>query len=461
MLTQPLRPSPNEPGLPAARYVRPMSSLRRELGLVDTTAVVIGAIIGVGIFFTPSTVARLAGSEPRALLAWALGGLVAALGAVTFAALGRQYPRAGGQYDIVRDAWGPMLGFLYVFCNLTAIQTGTIAIISIIAVENLGVALVGAEPVNPVPSALLLMLGVGLANAAGVRWGARLQNATVAAKLLTLGAVIALGAVAPMVQAAAIPGVSSTLTAAAGAVSEAPAAASLWTALLPTLFSYGGWQQALWVGGEVKDGGRTLPRAILLGVAVVVLVYMGAAWADFRLLGFDGVAGSQALAADAVGAAFPGAGRRVAAGAVALSAFGVLNADLLTGPRLVWALSADGRFFAPFARIHGSTGTPVLAILLLTALSGTLLVVAGPGGVDPLTAWVVVVDAAFFALTGLALVKLGGSGVPAAIPIVFAALELGAIYGAVADASVRASAAVGLGWIAAAAVLYLAFFKRR
>lgn len=434
-----------------------MSTLRRELGLIDTTAVVIGAIIGVGIFFTPSTVARLAGSESRALLAWALGGLVAALGAVTFAALGRQYPRAGGQYDIVRDAWGPMLGFLYVFCNLTAIQTGTIAIISIIAVSNLGVALVGVEPANPIPGALLLMVGVGLTNAAGVLWGSRLQNVTVAAKLVTLGAVIALGLfAAPRALGQVSPGLASSVL--AGTPGHP---ASLWTALLPTLFSYGGWQQALWVGGEVKDGERTLPRAILLGVAVVVIVYMGAAWADFRLLGFEGVAGSQALAADAVGAVFPGVGRRVAAGAVALSAFGVLNACLLTGPRLVWALSADGRFFAPFARIHATTGTPVLAILLLTVLSGALLVVAGPSGVDPLTAWVVVVDAAFFALTGLALVKLGGSGVPAVIPIAFAALELGAIYGAVADPSVRGSAAVGLGWIVAAAALYLVFFRRR
>ncbi|MSP54178.1 MAG: amino acid permease [Myxococcales bacterium] len=432
-----------------------MSTLRRELGLFDTTAVVIGAIIGVGIFFTPSTVARLAGSESRALLAWALGGLVAALGAVTFAALGRQYPRAGGQYDIVRDAWGPMLGFLYVFCNLTAIQTGTIAIISIIAVSNLGVALVGVEPSNPIPGALLLMAGVGLANAAGVRWGSRLQNVTVAAKLVTLCAVIALGLFAAPVEVAKV-------SADGGAGANGPAhAVSLWTALLPTLFAYGGWQQALWVGGEVKDGERTLPRAILLGVAVVVIVYMGAAWANFRLLGFDGVAGSQALAADAVGAVLPGSAQRIAAGAVALSAFGVLNACLLTGPRLVWALSADGRFFAPFARIHGTTGTPVLAILLLTVLSGALLVVAGPAGVDPLTAWVVVVDAAFFALTGLALVKLGGSGVPAVIPIAFAALELGAIYGAVADPSVRGAAAVGLGWIVVAAALYLLFFRSR
>ncbi len=424
-----------------------MSTLRRELGLADTTAVVIGAIIGVGIFYTPTSVAKLAGSEDRALLAWALGGLAAGLGAVTFAALGRRYPRAGGQYDIVRDAWGPMLGFLYVFCNLTAIQTGTIAIISLIAVENLGVALNGVAPASAVPGALVLMVGVGIANAAGVRWGARLQNVTVVAKLVTLGAVIALGVASP----AAVREGSTVPT----------TSASLWTALLPTLFAYGGWQQALWVGGEVKDGERTLPRAILLGVTVVVIVYLGAAWADFRLLGFDGVANSSALAADAVGAAFPGSGARIAGGAVALSAFGVLNADLLTGPRLVLALAADGRFFAPFARIDPRTGTPVLAILLLTALSALLLVIAGPDGVDPLTAWVVVVDAAFFALTGLALVKLGGSGVPAVVPVAFAALELGAIYGAVADPAVRGAAGVGLAWIFGAAVVYLAFFRQR
>lgn len=419
--------------------------MRRELGLADATAVVIGAIIGVGIFFTPTDVARLAGRADVALGVWALGGLVAVLGAFTFAELGRRYPRAGGQYDVLRDAWGPLPAFLYVVCNLTAMQTGTCAIIALLCVENLAVALDAAAGAGvKLGAAALLVAGLALANALGVRHGARVQNLTVVGKVATL---LAVGAVAALA--------GEGTTASAGA--PVPGPATWFAALLPALFSYGGWQQALWIGGEVRDGRRVLPLAILGGVAVVVAVYLLAAWAYFALLGFDGVVGARALAAEAVGAVVPG-GARWVAGAVAVSAFGVLNAQFLTGPRLTWALARDGRFPRAFAGVHADTGTPVPAILLLAVLSLAVLAV-GADRVGALTAWVVAVDALFFALTGLALVRLrrrAGERPAAswAVPVAFALLELGAVAGALWDPSVRGSALVGLAWIAGAAVAY-------
>ncbi|MFZ5476487.1 MAG: APC family permease, partial [Myxococcota bacterium] len=265
--------------------------MRRELGLGDTTAVVIGAIVGVGIFFTPAQVARLAGSEEVALGLWALGGVVAALGAWTFAELGRRYPRAGGQYDVLRDAWGPLPGFLYVFCNLTAIQAGSIAIIAWYCAQNFADAF-GAtlSPGVNLVAAVVLVAGLTAANVVGVRAGAWVQNVTVVSKLLTLVAVVGLAVVA----APAAPAPAAPVAGERGI--------ALLAGLLPAMFAYGGWQQALWVGGEVKDPERTLPRAILGGVAVVVVVYLGAAWAYFRLLGFEGVAGAGGLAFEAVGA---------------------------------------------------------------------------------------------------------------------------------------------------------------
>jgi APA family basic amino acid/polyamine antiporter len=429
--------------------------MHRALGLGDTTAVVIGAIIGVGIFFTPAQVAKLAGSEAAALGLWGLGGVIAALGAWTFAELGKRYPRAGGQYDVLRDAWGPLAGFLYVFCNLTAIQSGSIAIIAWYCAQNFAAA-AGAtlSPGVNLAAAVVLIAGLSAANIVGVRAGAGVQNVTVVSKLLTLVAIVAIAVVYP-----------GEPPVAAGTPVSGETGLALLAGLLPAMFAYGGWQQALWMGGEVKDPERTLPRAILGGVGVVIVVYLGAAWAYFRLLGFDGVSGAGALAFEAVGTTFPGWGARVAAGAVGVSAFGVLNAQLLTGPRLVWALAEDGRFFAAFRGVHARWGTPVPAILLLGGLGAGLLLVAGADGIEKITAWSVAIDALFFALTGLALVRFlgreGRLGAAAAIPFGFALLELCGVAGAVASESVRAAAASGAAWIAVATIVYFVRFRDR
>jgi len=424
-------------------------TLRRELGLLDTTSVVIGAIIGVGIFFTPRDVAVIAGSVPVALGLWVLGGVIAALGAVTFAELGRRYPRAGGQYDVLRDAWGSLIGFLYVFCNLTAIQAGSCAVIAVICAENLAraVGVLDPPPTQVLIGAVLLIVGLSAANAVGVRQGARIQNLTTVAKLVTLATVIGVALLGPVAPVAASP-------------PPAMPSAGLLAGLLPAMFAYGGWQQALWMGGEVRDPDRHLPRGILLGVGAVILVYVGSAWAWFELLGFEGVVGSNALAFDAGQAVWGPVGGRVVAGAVAVSAFGVLNAQFLTGPRLVWALAADGRFFRLFAGVHPTFATPVPAILLLAALSLGALFAAG---VAELTAWVVVVDALFFALTGLALVRfqLGERALRASAlaALAFAALELAAIVGAIAAPEVRGAAWAGFAWVGGAALVWAVGFR--
>lgn len=439
---------------------------RRVLGLFDATSVVVGAIIGVGIFFTPSKVAALTGSPGLALTAWATAGFIALCGALTFAELGGRYHASGAQYEILRDAYGPFPGFLFVFCNATAIQGGSIGIIALICAFNL-LGAVGRGPsagfAEPVVLALAaaLILALTAANILGVRWGARIQNATVTGKLLALAAVVALAAFAA--PAAAPP-----------AGSPAPAlgpAAAVMAALVPCLFSFGGWQQALWVSGEVKEPRRTLPRAILGGVLIVILVYLAANWAFLRLLGAPAVASSRALAADAVAVVLPGLGRRLVAAAVALSAFGVLNAQLLTGPRLVYGMACDGRFFAPFAVLSRRWGTPLPAVALIGLTALALLFAAGPGGIDRLLNGLVFIDGVFFALTGAALLVLrrrapaaeGAFKVPAypVVPLLFVLGELGVVAGAYLDPAVRGAAFIGLGWIGAAALLYALRFRSR
>lgn len=436
--------------------------LPRVLGLWDAICVVVGAIIGVGIFFTPKDVANVTGSATSALIAWGVGGLVALLGAITFAALGRLRPLAGGQYHVLRDAYGPAPAFLFVFCNLTAVQAGAVAIIAIICAQNLGVALHGGDPSSGyvLTLATLMTWALVAVNVIGVRPGARVQDATVVAKLFTLGALVV---VALFLDA------GSSSPRSAGATPTPLTFSTLFAGVTLTLFAYGGWQQALWVAGEVVDARRTVPRAILVGVAIVVAAYLGANWAYLHLLGFAGVQSAGALAADAFSVASPGLGRRIAAAAVAISALGVLNAQFLTGPRLTWAMARDGQFFAPFARLHSRFSTPAAAILLLGALSTALLLGLGLDRTDMLTTGVVVVDAAFFALTGLALPLLrrrvaaterGPAWLDFAA-VAFAVLELLAITGSVLTKDVRVVALTGLAWIGAAAVVWLLFFRGR
>lgn len=439
------------------------TELRRELSGLDATAVVIGAIIGVGIFFTPSRVAMVAGSAELAMWTWVIGGVIAMLGALTFAELGALIPRAGGQYDVLRDAYGPATGFVYVVCNATAIQAGAIGIIALVCVDNLAV-LVHGEPLARWPTlgcAVGLVGGIALANAAGVRWGARIQNLTVVAKLATLLAVAAVA----LLSSTAPPAVAATEP----TVTLSPVAA-IAAALVPVLFAFGGWQQVLWMGGEVRQPERNLPRAILVGVLVVVLVYLAANWAYLDLLGHAGVAGAKTLAADAVASVYADAGRRAIALAVAVSALGVLNAQLLTGPRLLFALARDKRFFPSLGRIHATRGTPIPAIALLSGTAVALLLAAGADGIDRLLTGVVLVDAIFFGLTGLASLVLirryphrerpvRMPGFPW-VPALFGLAELGVVIGAWLDPKVREAAVIGIVWMSVALVIYLVRFRR-
>jgi basic amino acid/polyamine antiporter, APA family len=444
---------------------QPSPPLRRELSAVDATAVVIGAIIGVGIFFTPSRVAALAGNAELALLTWAIGGLIALLGALTFAELGAMVPRAGGQYELLRDAYGSATGFVYVVCNATATQAGAIGVIALVCVDNLAVLLTGVV-LGPVPTlgcAIGLTVGIALANAAGVRWGARIQNFTVVAKLLTLLAVA-------MVALLARPQASELLTVVGPRATLSPVVA-IAAAMVPVLFAFGGWQQVLWMGGEVRNPERSMSISILVGVTIVVTVYLLANWAYFALLGHAGVAGSETLAADAIAVVFGGPGRRAVAAAVAISALGVLNAQLLTGPRLLYALARDGRLWSVLGRVNSITGSPTPAIFVLAAAAIVLLLAAGKDGVDRLMTGVVLIDAVFFALTGIASLVLVRRyphasrpvrmpGFPV-VPALFGLAEIGVVIGAWLDPEVRGAAAIGAIWIAAALCLYLIRFRKR
>ncbi|MCA9288987.1 MAG: APC family permease, partial [Phycisphaerales bacterium] len=402
----------------------------------------------------------------------------------------------------LRDAYGPCPAFLFVFCNATAIQGGAVGIIAFICASNL--VAIGLPTGQEGDATLVLLVSCALigsviaANAWGARAGAGIQNATVVAKVLALVVIAALAAIwggqdvlagaTPPADPENIPFEHGPMAHEQVGARLSPVAGVL-AALVPAFFSYGGWQHALWISGEVREPRRNLPRAIIAGVVVVVLVYVLTAWSTLRLLGIDGVAGSTALAADAVGVVSPSLGRRLIAGAVAVSAFGVLNAQLLSGPRLVYAMARDGRFFRAFGRLT-TRGTPGLAIGLIGGTGLVLLLVAGPGGVDRLLTGVVFIDGVFFALTGVALFVLrrrgreaserssGTGGVAAGaaaerstkgfrvplfplVPALFVLGEVGVLVGSYLDPATLRAAIIGLGWIAVAAVTYAVWFRTR
>jgi basic amino acid/polyamine antiporter, APA family len=385
----------------------------RRLGLFSATMAVMGGIIGGGIFRTPAVVAQRTGSGSLALLAWTLGGAVALAGAFCYAELAERRPSAGGAYVYLRDAFGPRLAFLYGWTELLVIQSGGTAAVALTFASYLG-ALTGLPQHAEVPvaiGAIALLAGV---NYVGVQAAAITGNVATVLKLLALAILIAVCLALPT-------GPAVETTAIAASHTPQPAVLMLGAALVPVLFTYGGWQQTNMIAEEICDAPRTLPRALLLGVAGVVTVYLLANVGYLRVLGVSGVAASTAPAADAVQAVVGPIGRKLIAAGITVSTFGFLNLNLLVTPRLVQTMAADGLFFAPLARIHPQYRTPSAAILVFGAWAIVLLL---SGSFGQLLDYTVFGDWIFFGLTGAALFvfrrREGGAG-PGGTPLRFRA----------------------------------------
>jgi APA family basic amino acid/polyamine antiporter len=432
---------------------------------VSATCIVIGAIIGVGIFLSPGKVVALTGSGDLAMLAWVVGGAIAMLGALTFAELGGMYTRSGAHYATLRDSYGPIGGFLYVFCNSTAIQCGGAVIMSLVCANNLLFVFDGVAPAagdtRAMGIATALILGLSLTNIVGVRFGAAIQNVTVFSKVLTLIAVICIAAVfEPRFPVGAEP-----LAQPAGSPM-----ALLFAGLVPVLFAYGGWQHALWIGGEIRDPKRNIPFALIGGVGIVIVVYLLANWAYMTLLGEGAMATTRTIAADAVSTVSQGSVGRVVAALVAVSAFGVLNASYLSSPRLLYGMARDGRFFSPFALVHPRFHTPYWSIGLIAGLGLLMLWLAKEQGVDFVLNGVTMVEAVFMLLTGLAVVvfraKRPGAERPVrvlwypVVPVLFVLGECLVVVGAFVTENLRNAAWIGIVWLAVGGLCYAAFFRR-
>jgi APA family basic amino acid/polyamine antiporter len=345
----------------------PERGYARRLGTFDGTMLVMGGIIGAGIFLNPSIVAQRVATPALTITAWLIGGLIALAGAFCFAELGAREPRAGGGYVYIRQTFGALPAFLYGWTLLLVIATGAIAAVAL-SFARYAVALTGASHALDIPLAIGAILLLSVINVLGVRPGASTQNVFTLLKLLALVVLIACGLfVTPNVSianATPLPHIHSL-------------GVAIGVALIPVLFSYGGWQQTNFVAEEMKDPERTLPRSLIFGVIGVVIVYVLSNVVYVRQLGVGGLAASAAPAADVMAATVGPLGARFIAAGITASTFGFLNLVIMATPRVYQAMAADGVFFKRVAALHPRFRTPELALAIqavwavVLALSGT------------------------------------------------------------------------------------------
>ena len=377
----------------------PHLAYARRLGLVTTTLMVVGGIIGSGIFLNPAVVAQRVGTASLTMVAWGAGAVVAILGAFLFAELGARRPAAGGGYVYVRDAFGPLPGFLYGWALLVAIASGAVAAVAVTFASYL-VALLGASPVLVRPIACGAIGLVGAVNCLGVAPGAMVQNVFTVLKLAAIAGLVFVGLGGAPTGASVAP--SAVASAAALPVPHGAwaLAVAFGTALVPVLFAYGGWQQTNFVAEEMVAPRRDLPRALVAGVGIVAVAYLSVNLTYLRVLGVEGLAASVAPAADVMGVRLGAIGRRFITVGIAISTAGFLNLVVLVTPRVYQAMARDGVFFRGLAALHPRTRTPVRAILLQGAWSIALVL---SGGYGELLDWVTFADWIFFGLAAATL----------------------------------------------------------
>lgn len=367
------------------------SHLARRLGLFDATMIVMGGIIGAGIFTNPYVVAQLVHTPALILGAWAVGGLIALAGAFIYAELSSQVTESGGQYVYLREAMHPLVGFVYGWSLLFVIQTGGMAAVALIFANHF-FELFGVKTSET--NAALLGCGalavLTLINCIGVRAGTATQNVFMVLKLVAIAALV-------------IFGLTVSQPTNTNVVASLPAANTTWqaliafgAALIPAQFAYGGWQTACFVAGEVRDPKKTLPRGLLLGVLGVIVVYLSVNYVCVQALGANGLAQTKTPASAIMRLALGAKGGRIIAAGIAISTIGFLSQSMLTAPRVYFAMADDGLFFKKLASLNRAR-VPALAIALQGALAIVIALVASK--YEQILNYVVSVDVIFFALS--------------------------------------------------------------
>jgi len=374
--------------------------LERRLGPGAAVALVVGEIVGIGIFLTPAEMAKGLGSPFWVLVVWLAVGAAALCGALCYGELAARFPEAGGGYVYLREAWGPGLAFLYGWKSLLVMDPGLTAAFGAGLAQYVAY-LVPLSGLGQTTVAIAAVLVLALVNAGGLRAGARLLAVLTVLKLALLSVLVLWGFAsgrgqwahfAPFVEPR--PGSGPLIAGLAGGVVAA-------------FYSFGGFWDVAKVAGEVRDPARTLPRALILGVAVVTLLYVLTSGVFIYLVPIEGATSGAAFAAQAGEALFGPAGGRVFAVIVVVALLGSLAAYLMVSPRVYYAMARDGLFLRQVGEVHPRFGTPVRAIAIQAGLACLLLAL---GTFGEIVAYFIFVTVAFVALTVAGLYRLPRPG---------------------------------------------------
>jgi len=366
--------------------------LRTAIGLPSAVMLVIGGIVGVGIFVNPAVVARSLHPPALVLAAWTLGGIIALLGAFVYAELAARIPATGGEYVYLRDIYGRLAGFLFGWTTLLVVHTGGLAAVSIVFAKNLNLLAGGALSERAIVVAVLA--GLATVNCLGVKSGNGAQATLGALKLAAIAALIAAGL---WVVPHAAPLAPAPLASPTGA------AKNFGAAMIPVVFTYGGWQTANYVAGEMKSPARNLARALLAGVITVIALYVLVNIACLRALGVDALGKTLTPVSDVLQLAAGPDGAKLAAAAIALSAIAFLSQGMLTGPRVSFAMARDGLFFRQVALVGEASRVPVTAIILQAVWT---CILALSGSYEQILSYVIAMNFLFFGLSASCLFVL-------------------------------------------------------
>lgn len=367
------------------------SDLVRGIRLRGLTLVAIGSCIGSGIFLTPSDIASQVPSPGWILLVWAIGGLVALTGSLTFAELGTYFPQAGGVYVYLKEAYGKLTAFLYGWAILTVITSGAIAALALAFARYVDFVIpLGQGGIQLV--AILSIISVTLVNIFGVQYGDRFSQLFTFLKLAGIAILIIVGI------GVLFRGSTSELRPFFS--HENITGSSVAAALIGVLWSFGGWHHASYLAGETIDPKKTVPRAMILGALVVTVVYLLVNLAYIALLPIAEMAASKAIAADSLAVVFPSAALFVAI-LIAVSTYGTSGIYTLSAPRIYFAMARDGVFFPGLAKVHKKYRTPLAAIVVQSVWAILLLLFWGT--FEDLITSVVFMDFAFMMFGGISL----------------------------------------------------------
>jgi APA family basic amino acid/polyamine antiporter len=361
--------------------------LRVAIGFPSAVMLVMGGIVGVGIFVNPAVVARGLHSPSLVLAAWTLGGVIALLGAFVYAELAARMPATGGEYAYLRAAYGPLAGFLFGWTTLLVVQAGGMAAVAIVFAKNLDVLAGGG--ISQAAVVVGVLAGLAAINCLGVKSGNGVQTTLGALKIVVIAAVVVAGLLlAPHLG----PAPRATLDGSP----KPDLVKSFGAAMIPVVFSYGGWQTANYVAGEMKDSRRNLARALVAGVIAVIALYLLVNIAMLRGLGVGALGATLTPTSDVLQRAVGGPGARLAAAAIALSAIAFLSQSMLTGPRVYFAMARDGLFFRQVGDVAQASRVPVIAILLQAAWTAVL---ALSGSYEQILSYVIAMNFLFFGLS--------------------------------------------------------------